>query len=79
MESIEPLSYLKNFKDFPLFMLNGKIDKLIPINDVRKSYTKLQSNYNNKQLIKFTKYEEIGHTVTTEMLEEAYRWIKVHI
>lgn len=25
------------------------------------------------------RYEEIGHTVTNEMLEEAYKWIKAHI
>lgn len=54
------------------------MDQLIPINDVRNSYTKLQSSYDNKELIKFIEYEEIGHTVTNEMLEEAYRWIKVH-
>lgn len=79
IETIEPLNYYYNFGDFPLLILNGKMDKLIPINDVRKSYTKLQSNYNNRQLIEFIEYEEIGHTVTTEMLEEAYRWIEMHI
>lgn len=79
MKTIEPINYFNNFNNFPLLILNGKMDKLIPINDVRKSYTKLQSSYDKKELIKFIEYEEIGHTVTTEMLEEAYRWIKVHI
>lgn len=79
MKTIEPINYVNNFNDFPLLILNGKMDKLIPINDVRNSYTELQRNYDNKQLIKFIEYEEVGHTVTTEMLEEAYRWIKVHI
>lgn len=79
IKTIEPLNYYYNFNDFPLLILNGKVDKLIPINEVRNSYTKLQSCYDNNQLINFIEYEEIGHTVTNEMLKEAYKWIKVYI
>lgn len=79
IETIEPLNYLKNFNDFSLLMLNGKEDKIMPVNEVKKAYVKLQSNYDHKELIKFIEYEDVGHVVTEEMLEEAYKWIQKHI
>lgn len=57
-------------------MLNGKEDKIMPVNEVEKAYVKLQSNYDNKELIKFIEYEDVGHVVTEEMLEETYEWIE---
>ncbi|WP_243156103.1 hypothetical protein [Clostridium sp. C2-6-12] len=34
---------------------------------------------NANELFKFIEYEDIGHTVTNEMLEETYRWIKINL
>lgn len=79
IESIEPLNYAGNAKDFPLLMLNGEKDELIPINNIRQSYINLQNNYKDKQLIKFIEFEGIGHTTTSQMLEFACEWIKKHI
>lgn len=44
-----PLNYVQNLNDFSLLMLNGKENKIIPVNEVKKVYVKLQSNYDNKE------------------------------
>lgn len=79
IETIEPLNSIRNLADFPLLMLNGEKDELIPIDDIRKSYTKLQAKYMDKDKIRFIEYAEIGHTVTPKMLEDACRWIKEYV
>lgn len=79
IESIEPLNYKENIKDFPLLMLNGEKDELIPITNIRKSYSVLQNKYVDKQLIKFIEFEGIGHVVTPETLEIASEWLKKYI
>lgn len=76
IETIEPLNYAQNLNDFSLLILNGKEDKIMPVNEVKKAYARLESNYDNKELIKFIEYEGVGHVVTDEMLEEAYEWIE---
>jgi len=79
IENIEPLNYRENSREFPLLMINGEKDELIPINNNRKSYSELLNTYKNKELIKFIEYEGVGHTVTPQMLDSAYEWIKKHI
>jgi dienelactone hydrolase len=79
IESIEPLNYAKNSNDLPLLMLNGEKDELIPINNIRESYSKLQDNYKDQQLVKFVEFEGIGHTVTPQMLEVACEWFKKYL
>jgi len=79
IEIIEPLNYKENIKDFPLLMLNGEKDELIPITNIRKSYGILQNKYVDKELIKFIELEGIGHVVTSETLEIASEWLKKYI
>lgn len=79
IENIEPLNYKENSKDFPLLMLNGEKDELIPITNIRQSYKILQSEYSDKQLIKFIEFEGVGHVVTPKTLEIACEWLKKYI
>ena len=78
MKAIEPLNFSSNLANFPLLMINGIKDEIIPINVVRKSFIKLQEDYIDKQKIKSIEYD-VGHTYTWEMLQETYKWIKEYI
>jgi predicted esterase len=57
-------------------MLNGEADRLIPIEDVRKTYTLIKNNYENHDNIRFIEYRSHDHIANEEMLKEAANWIK---
>lgn len=79
LESIEPLNFSKNLVDFPLLMLNGVEDEIVPIDNVRNAYIKLQENYTDRELIKFIEYEGVGHRHTMKMLDDAFAWLKKYV
>ncbi|MEW8956747.1 alpha/beta hydrolase family protein [Clostridium sp.] len=78
MKNIHPLSS-KGSIDFPLLMLNGEKDNLIPIDVVKKSYNQLKETYTQKELIKIIEYKDTGHIVIPEMLESACNWFKKYL
>ncbi len=71
-----PIHRLKELKDFPLLMLNGVVDDHFAIEDVRDCYHQLRQNYTDKEKIKFIEYPDIGHHVTSEMIDEAIVWFR---
>lgn len=76
IKKIEPSNLLNNIKDTPLLMLNGEADRLIPIEDVRKTYTLIKNNYDNSDNIRFIEYRGHDHIANEEMFKEAANWIK---
>lgn len=75
----EPLSYAKGFNDFPLLMLNGEKDELMPISNVRQAYDGLRKNYTDKQLIKLFEFEGAGHSTAPEMLQLGFQWLRKYV
>jgi dienelactone hydrolase len=70
----EPVRKLASIRDFPLLLINGVNDPVIPIDDVRESFTKLQMDYEDKTRVRLSEYEGTGHQVTTAMIDEAADW-----
>ncbi len=72
----QPSNSLANFKDVPLLMLNGEKDEKAPIEEIRECYEKLRTIYSKKSHVKLIEYEDLGHEITSEMLDEAEAWIQ---
>lgn len=75
-ERTQPLNSLANFKDVPLLMLNGEKDETASIEEARQYYSRLKAIYSRKSHVKLIEYEDIGHEITNEMLDEAETWIQ---
>jgi predicted esterase len=74
-----PIHRLKELTDFPLLMLNGVEDDHFSIEDVRACYNQLIKNYTDQQKIKKIEYQNVGHQVTQEMIDEAILWFQKYL
>jgi len=74
IESQQPSGRLTKLADFPLLVLNGALDEIISIEDVKAFYRQAKQEYRHKNLIKFVEYPETGHIITPEMLTETISW-----
>jgi len=79
IENRQPSSHLDKVKDFPLLILNGELDEIMPIGDVKEFYERAKRSFTHKELIKLIEYKGIGHTPTFEMLSEAIAWLKRYL
>jgi dienelactone hydrolase len=79
VEDRQPANHLSVLKDFPLLILNGASDEIMPIEDIRGFYHLAKRKYTHKELIQLIVYEGIGHTPTFEMISEAVLWLKKHL
>jgi dienelactone hydrolase len=78
-ENYEPCRKFQKLNDLPLLMLNGGQDPRIPIADVRASFLEMQKYYRDPDLIRLIEYEEVGHDVTPQMLNEAFAWFQKYL
>jgi dienelactone hydrolase len=79
IEQRQPSNYLSALKDFPLLILNGELDEIMPIEDTRSFYQKARQNYTQQKLIQLIEYENIGHTPTFEMISDAVAWLRKYL
>jgi len=79
IRKIQPYNGLKKLRDFPLFIINGEIDNIVPIDEMRKLYEELKHNYNNSENLKFSEYKGVGHQVTKEMFMQSALWFKKYL
>jgi alpha-beta hydrolase superfamily lysophospholipase len=75
----EPNHRIEALKDLPLLLVNGIDDPVIPIDDVRRSFTRLQTVYQNKERLRLSEYQGIGHQVTPSMVKEAAAWLERYL
>ncbi len=79
IEERQPSKHLSALKDFPLLILNGTRDEIMPIEDTREFFHRARRKYNHKERIQLVEYEGIGHTPTFDMISEAILWLKKHL
>lgn len=71
---LDPINYIEEIKDRPLLMINGGSDEVVPMISQKEFYEKARIEYNNKSNIDFIVYKDLGHFVTTNMMEDTSRW-----
>jgi len=79
IESRQPSNFLAALKDFPLLILNGESDEIMPIDDIKEFYHRAKQHYTQGDLIQLIEYKDVGHTPTFEMTSEAIAWLKKYL
>jgi dienelactone hydrolase len=72
----DPSHRLSELRDLPLLILNAIVDEHMPIEDVRSFYRQAKELYSCPDHIRLVEYEDIGHTITMEMMSEAGKWFR---
>lgn len=76
---LDPMNNLDELVDRPILLLNGGSDKVVSINPQKIFYNTIKDSYKDGSKIKFIKYTNIGHFVTTSMMEDTAKWLDVNI
>lgn len=76
---IDPMNNLDLIIDRPILLLHGSEDNVVSIASQKSFYEKIKPSYNNQSLIQLIEFNNLGHFVTTNMMEEAAIWFKKHL
>lgn len=74
--SLDPMNNLDEIINRPLLLLNGANDNVVPISSQRIFFKKIKPIYTNPDEISFIEYPNLGHFLTTGMMEETAKWLK---
>lgn len=77
LREFDPMNDLKNYINRPIAMLNGELDDIVSPKAEEDFYNELYKLYDKKDRIYFGKYEETYHQLTTYMIEDAIRFLKI--
>ncbi len=78
-EQLQPLNRISSMKDIPMLILNGDVDSLIPIENVKEFYKQLKELYTCGEDIKLIEYKGTGHTDTVQMNMELAGWFEKYL
>lgn len=79
VNEIDPINNVHQLVDRPILMLHGDRDSLVPIDSQRTFYKKIAPLYSDKAKINFIEYARLNHHLTTEMMEEMYKFFKTYL
>lgn len=65
--------------DRPILLLHGSSDNVVSIESQKSFYNDIKESYNDKSLIQLIEYENLGHFVTTNMMDDAAGWFKKYL
>jgi dienelactone hydrolase len=71
--------FLEGVVDFPLLMLYGQADPIIPIDEVRKVHAEACQRYTRPERLVLREFAGVGHAATPEMLAQALEWLAAHL
>ena len=75
----DPMNHFDKIINRSILMLNGASDKLVDVGPQTIFYDKIKDKYKDKSKIKLIKYNHVGHFVTTNMMEDAARWLEINL
>ena len=76
---LDPMNNLDRLIDRPILMINGGSDGVVPIEAQKIFYDKIKELYKDGSKIKLIKHINVGHFVTTNMMEDAGSWLKENL
>lgn len=79
LDRFDPSKNMEDIKDRPLLLLHGKKDSLVEIEAQDDFYKMAEGYYSDKNKLKYIKYDNLNHFVTTNMMEESIIWFKEHL
>jgi fermentation-respiration switch protein FrsA (DUF1100 family) len=75
VELSDPISNLHKLAGRPLLILHGGGDNVVSKVPQQVFYEKIKPLYKDKTKIKMIEYPDLGHFVTTNMLEDGAKWL----
>ena len=75
VELLDPINNLHKLVDRPLLILHGGGDSVVSKIPQQVFYEKIKPLYKDKAKINMIEYPDLGHFVTTNMLEDGARWV----
>lgn len=75
VELLDPINNLHKLIDRPLLILSGAADDVVSKVPQQVFYEKIKPLYKDETKINMIEYPNLGHFVTTNMLEDGTRWI----
>jgi len=79
VDIMDPMNNLQLLKDRPIILLHGQSDDVVSIKSQELFYQEAQPIYRHKNRLRIIKYLNLGHFVTTGMLEDNIIWFKKHL
>lgn len=79
IKKLDPINNINKLVNRPILMLNGEADQVVPMDPQKKFYEKIRRSYINKSHIKMIRYPNLGHFVTTNMMEDLGKWLSIHL
>lgn len=76
---LDPMINQELLIDRPILLLHGAADNVVSIESQRIFYHNVKEVYNDESLIQLIEYPNLGHFVTTNMMDDAGRWFKKHL
>lgn len=73
---LDPIMHMEGVKDRPLLLINGGADRVVPNEGQKIFYEKARKKYSDKSLIDLIIYKDLGHFVTSNMMEDTGKWFK---
>ncbi len=75
IELLDPMNNLEKIINRPVLLLNGEADNVVPLSSQKIFYEKIKPMYKDQKGINFIKYPNLGHFVTTGMMEDTAKWL----
>ena len=79
IKRLDPMNNLDKLINRPILMLNGGSDEVVPMEPQKIFYDKIRGLYKDGSKVKFIKHIGVGHFVTTGMMEDTAKWLKVNL
>lgn len=79
IRKLDPMNNLDKLVDRSILMLNGGADEVVPVSPQGIFYNKIKKLYKDESKIRLIKYNNLGHFVSTNMMEDLANWLKVHL
>lgn len=76
---LDPMNNLNKLLDRPILMVNGGSDTVVPMNPQKVFYDNIKGSYKDGSKIKLIKHINVGHFVTTGMMEDTAKWLKKNL
>lgn len=74
-----PANKIESLVERPLLILHGGADMVVDINPQREFYEKLRGAYKNSEDLKMLVYENLGHFMSVNMIEEMSKWFNKYL
>lgn len=76
---LDPMINQELLRDRPILLLHGAADNVVSIESQRIFYHDVKNKYKDESLIQMVEYDNLGHFVTTNMMDDGASWFRKYL